>query len=164
MDQQITEPRWLSADEREAWLGLLGVSLLLPSLLDSQLQRDAGLTTFDYLVLAMLSESPERTLQLKALARLSNGSLSRLSHTVTRLEKRGWVRRETSPSDGRATVAVLTEEGYDKVVSSAPGHVELVRRIVFDAVRPTDVPQLARSMAAILASIDPTWVQEATPA
>jgi DNA-binding MarR family transcriptional regulator len=158
---QLTEPRWLTADEREAWLGLLGVTLLLPSVLDSQLQRDAGVTTFDYLVLAMLSEAPDRTLQLKTLARLSNGSLSRLSHTVTRLQKRGWVRRETCPTDARATVAVLTDEGYAKVVETAPGHVELVRRVVFDSVRPDDMPQLSRSMGAILATIDPTWV--ATP-
>ena len=156
------EARWLTADEREAWLGLLGVTLLLPTLLDSQLQRDAELTTFDYLVLAMLSEAPDRTLQLKTLARLSNGSLSRLSHTVTRLQNRGWVRRETSPQDGRATVAVLTEAGYEKVVDTAPGHVEIVRRVVFDSLRSTDVSLLARSMNAILASIDPTWTQPAT--
>src|SRR6476469_4092879 len=116
MNQHRPETRWLDADEREAWLGLIGVTLLLPSLLDGQLQRDAGLTTFDYLVLAMLSEAPDRTLQLKTLGRLANGSLSRLSHTVTRLEKRGWVTRATAPNDGRATVAVLTEEGWEKVV------------------------------------------------
>ncbi|HET9646748.1 MAG TPA: MarR family transcriptional regulator [Microlunatus sp.] len=161
MDQQ-TEPQWLTAEEREAWLGLLGVSLLLPSLLDSQLQRDAGLTTFDYLVLAMLSEAPDRTLQLKTLARVANGSLSRLSHTVTRLERRGWVRRETSPTDGRATVAVLTDEGYAKIVETAPGHVDLVRRVVFDALQPEDVPDLGRSMGAILSAIDPTWAQTPT--
>ncbi len=157
MNQQTTEPRWLDADEREAWLGLLGVTLLLPTLLDSQLQRDAGLTTFDYLVLAMLSESPERTLQLKTLARLSNGSLSRLSHTVTRLEKRGWIRRETSPTDGRATIAVLTDEGYGKIVETAPGHVDLVRRIVFDSLDADDVPLIGRSMWRILTAIDPSW-------
>jgi DNA-binding MarR family transcriptional regulator len=162
MNQEGARTRWLSADEREAWLGLLGVTLLLPSLLDSQLQRDAELTTFDYLVLAMLSEAPDRTLQLKTLARLSNGSLSRLSHTVTRLQNRGWVRRETSPRDGRATVAVLTAEGYAKVVETAPGHVELVRRVVFDSLGPADVNQLATSMSAILASIDPTWAEPAT--
>jgi DNA-binding MarR family transcriptional regulator len=159
---QLTEPRWLTADEREAWLGLLGVTLLLPSVLDSQLQRDAGLTTFDYLVLAMLSEAPDRTLQLKTLARLSNGSLSRLSHTVTRLQKRGWVRRETCPTDGRATIAVLTDEGYAKVVETAPAHVDLVRRVVFDSVRPDDVGLLSRSMGAILATIDPTWAASPT--
>src|SRR6476620_8533537 len=145
MNGEGAETRWLSADEREAWLGLLGVTLLLPGMLDSQLQRDAGLTTFDYLVLAMLSEAPDRTLQLKTLARLSNGSLSRLSHTVTRLEKRGWIRRETSPTDGRATVAVLTDAGYTKIVETAPGHVDLVRRVVFDSVDQSDVPQLSRA-------------------
>jgi DNA-binding MarR family transcriptional regulator len=152
-----TTTRWLTADEREAWLGLVGVSLLLPTLLDSQLQRDAGLTTFDYLVLAMLSEAPDRTLQLKTLARLANGSLSRLSHTVTRLQHRGWVRRATSRTDGRVTVAVLTDEGWEKVVATAPGHVDTVRRIVFDGLSPEQVDQLTAVTRAVLARIEPTW-------
>src|SRR3954453_11898147 len=149
--------RWLSEDEREAWLGLVGGSLLLPSLLDGQLQRDAGLTTFDYLVLAMLSEAPDRTLQLKTLARLANGSLSRLSHTVTRLEKRGWVCRATAPNDGRATVAVLTDAGWEKGVGTAPRHVEAVRTIVFDGLQPTQVAELTAIMRAILGRIEPSW-------
>lgn len=150
------ETRWLRPEEREAWLGLVGVSLLLPTLLDSQLQRE-GLTTFEYLVMAMLSEAPARTIQLKTLAALASGSLSRLSHTVTRLEKRGWVRRAASPTDGRVRVAVLTEEGYAKVVATAPGHVETVRQVVFDCLQPQHVAQLAVIMRAILGRIDPAW-------
>jgi DNA-binding MarR family transcriptional regulator len=155
------EPRWLDAEERDAWLGLVGVSLLLPTLLDSQLQRDAGLTTFEYLVMAMLSEAPGRTVQLKTLAGLANGSLSRLSHTVTRLERRGWVRRSGSATDGRVRVAVLTDEGYAKVVACAPQHVETVRQAVFDRLEPQQVPQLAAAMRAILSGIDPAWYRSA---
>jgi DNA-binding MarR family transcriptional regulator len=150
-------PRWLSKEEREAWLGLVGVALLLPALLDSQLQRDAGLSTFEYLVLAMLSEAPDRTVQLKTLARLSNGSLSRLSHTVTRLQKRGWVRRSASPSDARATVATLTDEGYAKVVDTAPGHVEMVRSVVFDALTAQQVRELTDIARAIMARLELSW-------
>ncbi|MCW2725614.1 MAG: transcriptional regulator, MarR family [Frankiales bacterium] len=147
--------RWLDAGEREAWLGLAGVMLLLPSVLDSQLQRDAGLSTFEYLVLAMLSEAPARTLQLKTLAALANGSLSRLSHVVTRLEKRGWVRREPSVVDGRITVAVLTDEGYAKVVASASSHVGTVREMVFDALTPAQVGQLRDISRQIMRRLDP---------
>jgi DNA-binding MarR family transcriptional regulator len=161
----VTEnTRWLSADERQAWLGLAGVSLLLPTLLDSQLQREAGLTTFEYLVMAMLSEAPDRTIQLKTLAGLASGSLSRLSHTVTRLEKRGWVQRAASRSDGRVRVAVLTEEGYAKVVATAPGHVEAVRQVVFDCLGPHQVGQLSAIMQAILGRIDPGWYRDGDPA
>jgi len=136
------EPRWLDDDEMRAWLALNGVILLLPGTLDSQMQRDNGITMFEYLVMAMLSEAPGRTLQLKRLASVVNGSLSRLSHVVTRLEKRDWVRREPAPDNGRITMATLTDAGYEKVVASAPSHVERVREVVFDALDPEQVHQL----------------------
>jgi DNA-binding MarR family transcriptional regulator len=138
----MSEPRWLSAAEQQSWRKLAGVLTLLPAALDTQLQRDAGLTHFAYWVLAMLSETPSRSLQMTDLAAMSRSSLSRLSHTVARLERDGWVRRERSPADGRATVAVLTEAGYAKVVETAPGHVEAVRSLVFDVLSPTQVRQL----------------------
>jgi DNA-binding MarR family transcriptional regulator len=90
----------------------------------------------------MLSEAPGRTLQLKRLAGVVNGSLSRLSHVVTRLEKRDWVRRVPAPDNGRITMATLTDDGYAKVVASAPSHVERVREVVFDALDREQVRQL----------------------
>ena len=78
--------RWLDADERAAWLRLVAVVELLPGVLDAQLRRDAGLTHFEYFVLAMLSEAPERTLRMTALAHRTNATLPRLSHVVQRLE------------------------------------------------------------------------------
>src|SRR3954471_2111479 len=93
MADRVPEPRWLDDEEMSAWLALNGVILLLPAALDSQMQRDNGITMFEYLVMAMLSEAPGRTLQLKRLAGAANGSLSRLSHVVTRLEEGDWGRR-----------------------------------------------------------------------
>jgi DNA-binding MarR family transcriptional regulator len=119
MTENPGEPRWLDDEEMRAWLALNGVILLLPGTLDSQMQRDNGITMFEYLVMAMLSEAPGRTLQLKRLASVVNGSLSRLSHVVTRLEKRDWVRREPAPDNGRITMATLTDAGYEKVVGSS---------------------------------------------
>src|SRR5919202_252764 len=142
MTERGVEPRWLDDEEMAAWLALNGVILLLPAALDSQMQRDNGITMFEYLVLAMLSEAPGRTLQLKRLASVVNGSLSRLSHVVTRLEKRDWVRRVPAPDNGRITMATLTDDGYAKVVASAPSHVERVREVVFDALDREQVHQL----------------------
>src|ERR1700755_1644890 len=105
------EPTWLSDDERDAWIRLVGVFIKLPAALDAQLQRDAGISHFEYMVLSRLSEASGQTLRMSDLAVLANGSLSRLSHVVTRLERRGWVRREACPGDGRYTNAVLTDEG-----------------------------------------------------
>jgi DNA-binding MarR family transcriptional regulator len=152
----MTEPRWLSDEEQRSWRKLAGVLTLLPAALDSQLQRDAGLTHFAYWVLAMLSETPNRALQMTELAQASRSSLSRLSHTVARLEARGWVRRERSPDDARATVAVLTDDGYAKVVETAPGHVEAVRSLVFDVLSATQVSQLATICGALLDELGAT--------
>src|SRR5436305_9837888 len=141
MAELLPEPRWIDDEEMSAWLALNGVILLLPSALDSQMQRDNDITMFEYLVLAMLSEAPDRTLQLKELARVTNGSLSRLSHVVTRLEKRDWVRREPLAENGRVTMARLTDAGYAKVVDSAPSRVETVRRLVLENVDRRQVRQ-----------------------
>ena len=136
------EPRWLTEDEMQTWLALVGVLIDLPNALDAQLQHDAGISHFEYQVLAMLSESPERTQRMSKLAVLANGSLSRLSHVVNRLEKRGWVRRTPDASDGRYTLATLTETGWAKVVDAAPGHVAAVRALVFDPLTAAQRRQL----------------------
>ena len=99
--------------------------------LDAQLQRDAGISHAAYIVLAMLSEAPNRGRRMSDLARRANQSQSRLSHTVTRLEERGWVRRERAAEDGRGALAVLTDAGWDVVRAVAPGHVDAVREAVF---------------------------------
>jgi DNA-binding MarR family transcriptional regulator len=128
---------------------------LLPGVLETQLRRDAELTHFEYWVLAMLSEAPERTLRMTALAARSNATLSRLSHVVQRLEDRGLVQRVPCAEDGRATNARLTASGWTKVVETAPGHLQTVRDHVIDALTPEQVVQLAAIADAILTRIDP---------
>ncbi|MGZ4612554.1 MAG: MarR family winged helix-turn-helix transcriptional regulator [Kineosporiaceae bacterium] len=154
MTERCPEPRWLDEEEMGAWLALNGVILLLPAALDSQMQRDNGITMFEYLVMAMLSETSGRTLQLKRLARVTNGSLSRLSHVVTRLEKRDWVRRQPLAENGRVTMATLTDAGYAKVVASAPSHVETVRRLVFDTLDHDQVRRLQEVSEQMLRSLN----------
>ena len=155
-DQNATETtRWLDPEERAAWLSLSRTIVKLPSALDAQLERDADLNYFEYLVMAMLSEQETRTLRMSQLAALSNASLSRLSHVAKRLENRGFLHREPDPDDGRFTRAILTQAGVDKVVASAPGHVTAVRELVFDAVTPTQLRQLREAIDAILTRVDP---------
>ncbi|MFJ2646167.1 MarR family winged helix-turn-helix transcriptional regulator [Streptomyces sp. NPDC087420] len=149
------EARWLDDRQLSAWKAYSAMLLKLPAALDSQLTRDAGLNQFEYLVLAALSESENRTLRMSTLAILSNGSLSRLSHVVKRLEKRGYLRREPCAADGRYTNAVLTDEGWDKVVATAPGHVEAVRSLVVDALEPEQLDQLRDISHRVLRALDP---------
>jgi len=144
---------WLTDDEQHAWRSLAAVTTLLPAALENQLQHDAGLTHFGYRVLAMLSEAPGRAVRMSELAALSNGSQSRLSHMVARLERNGWVSRERSTQDGRGHVCSLTPAGYDKLVGAAPGHVGAVRELVFDALTAEQVAQLDAICSALLARL-----------
>ncbi|MDI6103499.1 MarR family transcriptional regulator [Actinoplanes sp. NEAU-A12] len=134
---------------------LMGVMMRLPTALDTQLQRDSGLSHFEYGILAGLSEAPEHTLRMSSLAILAEGSLARLSQAVGRLEKRGWVRRSPDPADGRYTLATLTGDGWDTVVAAAPGHVENVRGLIFDSLTKAQVRQLHEIGRRILAAVDP---------
>lgn len=149
------ETRWLDDEERQTWLRLIAVAELLPSALDTQLRRDAGLTHFEYFVLAMLSEADERTLRMTGLAQRTNATLPRLSHVVRRLEDRGLVERLPCPDDGRATNARLTDEGWRAVEAAAPGHVETVRRLVLDPLSPGQAEQLGEIGEALLSVLDP---------
>ena len=144
----------LDDDELRAWLKLDGVMLKLAPTLDSQLQRDSDLTHFEYLCLAMLSETEDRTLRMSELAAKTNSSLSRLSHVVTKLEKRGLVCRRPDPDSRRVTRVRLDEAGWKVLVAAAPGHVENVRSLVFDGLTPADVAALERVAGHIVERIE----------
>ncbi len=143
---------WLTDEQQAAWRPFIALLGRLPAALDAQLQRDAGITNFDYLVLSGLSEAPSRTLRMSELAAIANSSLSRLSHVVTRLEAKGWVRREPCPGDGRFINAVLTDEGWQKVLATAPGHVSAVRELLVDVLTKEEFEQLGAISARVLAA------------
>jgi len=149
------EPRWLDPEESQAWRALANALVKLPAALDAQLHRDAGISHFEYQVLALLSEAPGRTLRMSALATLAGGSLPRLSQVVARLEQRDWVRRTPDPADGRYTLAILTDQGRAKVTQAAPGHVQEVRRLVLDPLTKTQSRQLREISRRIVRAIDP---------
>jgi DNA-binding MarR family transcriptional regulator len=146
----MDETRWLSDEQQYAWRQFVEVLVKVPAALETQLQRDAGLTHMGYFVLVVLSERPDRRLAMSRLAKLVCASLSRLSHVAARLEAQGWVRRERDAEDGRVQIAVLTDEGYRKVVDSAPGHAEAVQQLVFDRLSPGQVRQLTKLSQALL--------------
>jgi DNA-binding MarR family transcriptional regulator len=148
----MDEPRWLTDEQQQAWRRFVEVLVKVPAALEAQLQRDAGLTHMGYIVMFTLSERPDRRLSMSRLAKDVSASLSRLSHVVARLEAQGWVRRERDPDDGRVQIAVLTDAGYTKVVSSAPGHAEAVQQLVFDRLSPAQVRQLVKLADALLES------------
>ncbi|MGY1746924.1 MarR family winged helix-turn-helix transcriptional regulator [Blastococcus sp. SYSU D00695] len=147
--------RWLDDEQQRAWRAWLSVAELVPRVLDAQLRRDAGLSHTAYVVLAMLSEAPGRARRMSDLARRANQTQSRLSHTVARLEQRGWVRRERAADDGRGSLAVLTDAGWEVVRQVAPGHAEAVRDAVFDPLTPEQTRVLREALERVLEQLDP---------
>ena len=126
----------------------------LPIALDTQLQRDAGLSYVEYYVLAGLSDQADRRMRMSDLAVLSNTELSRLSHMISRLERRGFVRREPDPTNGRYTHAILTDAGYEHLVEAAPGHVARVRDLIYDVLDPAELDCLRTAAEKIIERID----------
>jgi DNA-binding MarR family transcriptional regulator len=144
---------WLTAEEQAAWRSVVALLIRLPAAIEAELQRDAGISQFEYLVLSGLSEAPNRTLRMSDLAAMASGSLSRLSHVVSRLEARGWVRREACPGDGRFINAVLTDDGWAKVAATAPGHVAAVRRLLIDVLTPEQLRELGAISDEVLTGL-----------
>ena len=159
----MSDTRWLSDQEQRAWRKLAALMSVVPTALDGQLQRDAGLTMFGYWVLAMLSEAPGRQLRMSHLAQQSNASASRVSHVVSRLEEQGFVARRKAEADARGSIAELTEAGMAKVVASAPGHVEKVRSLIMDGLAPEQVELLDELCTALLAQVDPAGTLSVAP-
>ena len=148
------EPRWLDDAEMQAWLRLVRVVMLLPGALDRQLRQDAGLTHASYMVLAFLSDAPDRSMRMSELARASATSQSRLSHSVAALEQRGWVQRRPCPQDRRGQVATLTDAGVQVLADTAPGHVAKVRSLVLDPLGPGELEQLSRVAGRLVAQLE----------
>ncbi|GII01684.1 MarR family winged helix-turn-helix transcriptional regulator [Planobispora takensis] len=142
--------RWLDDGEQRTWRAFLAASQRIQEELDRQLQRDSGMPHTYYAILVRLSEAEKRKMRMSELAGSVGSSPSRLSHAVARLEERGWVRRVPCESDRRVSWAVLTDEGLAVLVAAAPGHVEAVRRTLFDRLGPEQVGQLAEICMEIL--------------
>ena len=143
--------RWLSAEEERAWRAFLVAVGTLFSAVEGQLTRESGIPHGYYEILVNLSEAPGRSLRMSQLAEASTSSKSRLSHAVARLEERGWVERLDCATDRRGQVARLTDAGFAALDAAAPGHVEQVRRSLFDRITAEQVAQLAAISAAVAA-------------
>jgi DNA-binding MarR family transcriptional regulator len=145
-----TQTRWLTAEEQQAWRAYLTAAQALLAAIDAQLQRACGIPHGYYEILVRLSEAPGLALRMSQLAEASTSSKSRLSHAVARLEERGWVERLDCATDRRGQVAQLTPAGFTALEAAAPGHVEQVRRALFDQLSAEQVTQLRAISEAIL--------------
>jgi DNA-binding MarR family transcriptional regulator len=141
---------WLSEDEQQAWRTYLRVSSLLPAALNRQLQQDCGLTLPEYEVLVALSEATEQRLRPFQICDALNWEQSRLSHQLTRMERRGLVKRQECAADGRGAFITLTPAGADAIREAAPQHVAAVRRLVFDRLSGAQLAAFEQACSVIL--------------
>lgn len=142
--------RWLDPEQQKIWRTYLRATAHVNQSLDTDL-RQQGLDMAEYNILVCLSEAPDRRMRMSQLADEVVHSRSRLTHTVTRLEKRGLVTRETCQDDGRGILASLTPAGLAKIEEVAPIHLESVRGVLVDSMSSEDFRALGRAMASILA-------------
>lgn len=161
---ELTQTRWLTAEEQGTWRAFLSASRRLFTEMEGHLQHVAGIPHAYYEILVRLSEAPGRELRMTQLADASISSKSRLSHAVARLEERGWIERTACPTDRRGQVARLTDAGFAALDAAAPGHVEQVRRMVFDQLSPEQVGQLREICEAIEAGVEEIASSEAAAA
>ncbi len=136
--------RWLSEGEQQSWRAWLDMSRLLPDRLSRDLNSEHGLSIADYEILVQLSENPDRRIRMSELAERTLSSRSRLTHQCDRLTKRGLMTREPCADDGRGSWAVLTQEGWEKIVTAAPDHVESVREHLVDLLTTNEFEELGR--------------------
>jgi DNA-binding MarR family transcriptional regulator len=159
----VAEPRWLDDEEQRAWQAFVAAQRVVNTQIEQQLQRDFGIPHTYYEILARLSQAPGRRLRMSELAVATNGSRSRLSHAVGRLEREGWVVRQGVETDRRGQAAVLTEKGFELLRKAAPGHVETVRQAVFDALTREQIAQLAEISRALADRAARTTTEDLEP-
>lgn len=148
-----SEVRWLSAEEQHLWRGWLKLNAQLNLTLQRELQVDSGLSTPDFEVLVNLTDREDGRLRMSDLASRLMWERSRLSHHVGRMERRGMVERVECPSDGRGAFIVITMQGRAAIRGAAPGHVQAVRRLVFDGLDDDDVSVMSRLVDTLLSRL-----------
>ena len=157
--------RWLDSEEQRTWELLSTMILRLQPALSVQLEREFGISHFEYLIMARLSEASGSELRMSILATTTGSSLPRLSQAVTRLERNGWISRRPDPANGRYTLAALTAAGHRRLDKIAPSHVDTVRTFVFDRLKPTQIRQLGTICQRILDALPPddSWPSAGSP-
>ena len=146
----MAKPRWLNERQQHLWHGFRHVNQDLFAVLDQQLARSSGLSGADYKVLHELSVVPGGLLRARDLGGDIGWDRSRLSHHLSRMEKRGLVIREECAEDARGLMVRLTKAGRRAIEDAAPAHVEAVQRYFFDQLTNDEIDTMATAFDRVL--------------
>lgn len=152
MPFMTTQPRWLSDEEQHLWRLMLAATRQVARTLDETLQTASGLSSSEFAVLVALSEAEDHVLRLRELCAALSWDRSRTSHQITRMDKRGLVTKAKSPGDARGVLITLTQDGWERLESAAPDHVENVRRLVFDHIKREDFAEFEDFLERVIDS------------
>ncbi|WP_433475703.1 MarR family winged helix-turn-helix transcriptional regulator [Spirillospora sp. CA-142024] len=152
----MSEPRWLDATQQRDWRAYVDGSVRLTEIMDRDLKTKHGLSVSEYEILVRLSEAPGRRLRMAELAENASQSRSRLSHTCSRLETKGLVKRDSCANDKRGVFAQLTDDGFAALERAARDHVETVRTYFIDVIEPQDLEAIGRAFSIVLKRLGPT--------
>ncbi|WP_308014975.1 MarR family winged helix-turn-helix transcriptional regulator [Nocardia coffeae] len=158
---EVSEPQWLEPEQARTWRAYIDASRLLQGAMERQLSRDSGIGFADFEILVALSEAPDRRLRMAEVADRIMTTRGGVSRALARLVRAGWAERVDCEDDGRGVWAVLTAAGWEKLVETAPGHVETVRKHLFDALTPDEVGRLGDVLSRVVEHMDPAAAQRA---
>jgi DNA-binding MarR family transcriptional regulator len=150
----VTETSWLSEREQRAWRSYVRMQSKLNARLNRQLQTDSQLSLSDFVVLVCLTDTATESLRVSELAAALDWEKSRVSHQVTRMERRGLVKRVECPTDRRIAFVNLTSCGRKAIEAAAPSHVETVRRLFIDQLTEDQLDVLAAIATQVLKRMD----------
>jgi DNA-binding MarR family transcriptional regulator len=153
--------RWLDDRQQRSWRSFLSGVTLLMDRIDRDMREKHGLSLAEYELLVRLSEAPQHHLRMAELAHSVKNSRSRITHTIRRLEDAGFVVRRACASDGRGVQAVLTDDGYAKLVAAAPDHVDTVRDSLIDVVAAQDLEVIGRALQRVADRLETTTSESA---
>jgi len=148
-----TETPWLDEQQQQAWRNLLGGVTVLMDRLDRDLRTNHGLSMAEYEILVRLSEAPERSIRMAELADMISHSRSRVTHTITRLERDGIVVRGQCSDDGRGVSAVLTDHGFGVLEAAAHTHVQGVHDYLVTNASDEEFTVVGAVMQRVLAKL-----------
>jgi DNA-binding MarR family transcriptional regulator len=155
-----SEPRWLTSEQQRSWRAYIIGTTLLTDTLDRELRQAHGLSLGEYEILVRLSESPGRTLRMAQIAESMQHSRSRVTHTVSRMEKAGLIERCAAEGDRRGVEARMTQKGWELLVEAAPTHVTGVREHFVDLATDEEFATLGKVMNAVadhLLAVNPSF-------
>ncbi len=133
----------LNEDEMQIWNMWKGSFKRVFGRVVKEMSDHTGLSEGDFGVLDRLVQFGNGKLRQQELADSMDWDKSRLSHHLTRMEKRGLVLRKPSDTD-RGVQVMITSAGKSALAEALPIVSKAIRRHFLDLITDQDIESIAR--------------------